>query len=178
MIWSAFVWDCLAALARIQSHLPGDSWLKASSIGQSRILGSAAMSFFEPRLKPLPDAFYSEGDASPVRPDGFARQWGSPKSGGENDRDHHFPVFPSFSYSNDFEGAFWRAIPHFSSHSGAPQQRWVAIGVPWGAGPKSSVAVRHGLDMLPTSCRSCWMLNWDQRAVNGDISGDTKTGWF
>ena len=135
MIWSAFVWDCLAALARIQPHLPGDSWLKASSIGQSHLLGSsrifspfvfagpdpfslshsiAAMSFFEPRLKPLPDAFYSEGDASPVRPDGFARQWGSPKSGGENDRDHHFPVFPSFSYSNDFEGAFWRAIPHFS----------------------------------------------------------------
>eukprot|EP00435_Cladocopium_sp_Y103_P028095 s4_g7.t1 len=33
--------------------------LKPSSI--------AAMSFFEPRLKPLPDAFYSECDASPVR---------------------------------------------------------------------------------------------------------------
>lgn len=85
----AIVSGCLAALARIQSHLPdaGDSWLKASSIGQSHLLGSslplfsrdrtlsslshsiAAMSFFEPRLKPLPDAFYSEGDASPVRPE-------------------------------------------------------------------------------------------------------------
>jgi hypothetical protein len=89
--WFAIVSGCLAALARIQSHLPdaGDSWLKASSIGQSHLLGSslplfsrdrtlsslshsiAAMSFFEPRLKPLPDAFYSEGDASPVRPEWF-----------------------------------------------------------------------------------------------------------
>ena len=136
--WFAIVSGCLAALARIQSHLPdaGDSWLKASSIGQNHLLGSslplfsrdrtlsslshsiAAMSFFEPRLKPLPDAFYSEGDASPVRPEWFVWQWATPKSSCENDHDHHFP------YSKEHFGE----QSHFQSHSGAPQQRWVAVG--------------------------------------------------